>query len=152
MNKGEIFVFSASPIRFVLTFVGTICILAIVLSILNVKLLGILIILSFVVVSYAWQNHALTKITISPVTVELEFSSWIIRKSTKCFNRVDLVSDYREKAGPKGIMIMTLTLSQLSLHAEIAEIQPDLTGWKESDLLTVDELLKKHNAIIPTAT
>ena len=131
---------------------GTICILAIILLMLGVSSKGIVLISLFVLLSYSLQKDILTKITVKSMHVELEYIKFILFKSIKCIRKDDVESSYGRSVGPKGIAIMLFELRQLSADAVIAEIQPDLTGWKETDLITLNALLSNSNSTMPTAT
>jgi hypothetical protein len=138
-------IFSANLTRAILTLGGTIAILGAVLYALNTNNYVIMSILTLVFIAgiYKINNNSLKKITIGHDKVELAFGALFTQNSLEIFDMLDIAGEYKSKAGPKGIPLMVLELRIISTNEVIAEIQPDLTGWKQADLIAISSLLKK---------
>ena len=142
MEPVPVLVFVASAIRARLTLIGTLVVFGVVLRILHVDWWGVGLGAACLVLCWALplRGEVLCKVVVQPQTVTLEFASFGRRvRRTKA--RANIAGLYRSSVGPKGIKLMVLALTDTATNETIAEVQADVTGWREQDLVALAKAL-----------
>ena len=145
MEISEVLVFAASRTRARLTLVATLGVITVILAALQTNWTGIGIILAFTILAYLvplFQGKVLRKVFVGKETVTFEFAAFGTPFS-RSEPRTTVAGVYTTKVGPKGITLRVLQLTATAANELIAEVQPDLTGWKEQDLLALAAVLSK---------
>ena len=133
--------FSASRSRFILASLGTMAFMAVVFTVLGLSLKWVLITLLLMALVIFLRENVVTKIVITSELLEIYYQNFFIESWFVTVKRPNVLVAYKSKAGPKGMPTMALEIKCLESEEVLAEIQADLTGWKEADLIEISKLL-----------
>jgi len=142
MEHTPVLVFAASATRARLTLLGTLLVLGIILRVLHVDWWGVGLIAALIALSGALPlgSGGLRKVVVYPQSVTFEFASFG-RRVRRTEDRARVMGRYQPTVGPKGVSLMVLALTDTTTNESIAEVQPDVTGWKEQDLVALAKVL-----------